>query len=276
MDRYMLSLFAAMGCALCSGTTAVLQKISADKEKNVGTLDVKLLLKLFKDIPYVIGIFLDLLGWVLTLIAVQYLPLFLVGAVVSSGIVITAFIERIFMHRRIKLKSLVSILVILFGLVLLALASSSEKAKSVSELTKYLILSMPIPIAIISYLMFHRKNQKTTVTLGVLSGMAFSGTAIVGRIFKFSHPFWHTIYSPLLLSIITSGILGLLLFSVALQRAKATVINASMSSSMTIIPAIIGISFFGDVARNDMWYMVITGISVALIGVTFLAFNQNS
>ena len=276
MDTYVLSLFAAIACALCNGTTAVLQKISADKHKNVNTLDARLMWRLFQDKPYITGVLLDLLGWVFTLIAVQYLPLFLVGAIIASGIIVTALIEQLFLHQRISFKSYAAIIIILIGLVLLSLASSSEKSKPISDLTKYIILSIPIPIAVISYVLARRKNYQVTILLGILSGIAFSGTSIVGRIFRFSHPIWHTIYSPLILSILASGVLGLLLFSIALQRAKATIINATMSTSQTIVPAIIGIAFFGDLARNGMWYLVIVGTIVALMGATILATNQSS
>ncbi|HUC95747.1 MAG TPA: hypothetical protein VMR76_02180 [Candidatus Saccharimonadia bacterium] len=276
MSTYAFALLAAFASALCNGTTAVLQKVSADKEKSVSTLDVRLLFRLFQDKPYSIGILLDLLGWVFTLIAVHYLPLFLVAAVIASGVIVTALIERLFRHQKIRFRSYMAILIIVVGLVLLAVASSSQKVRPISDVVRYSILLVPIPIAILGYVLARSKRYKVTIVLGILSGVAFSGTSIVGRIFKFSKPLWHTVYSPLVFSIIASGILGLLLFSIALQRAKATVINASMLTSQTILPATIGIIFFGDVARNGMWYLVVVGILLALIGVTFLALGQET
>ncbi|HEY5267577.1 MAG TPA: hypothetical protein VII94_00380 [Candidatus Saccharimonadales bacterium] len=276
MSNYLLPIFAAFACAICNGSAVVLQKVSADKEKNTNGLEVRLLWRLFQDKPYILGIFIDFLGWVFTLIAVQYLPLFLVGSIIASGIVVAAFIERFFRHQRIKFKSYLAIIAILIGLVLLAIASSSQRAKPISDTIKYSIILIPVPVAIIAYVLARRRKYITTVVLGILSGIAFSGTTTIGRIFRFSQPIWHTIYSPLLLSIIVSGILGLLLFSTALQHAKATVINATSLTSQTIIAAIIGIVFFGDTARNGMWYLVIIGILVALVGVTVLSLSEDN
>jgi len=276
MNSYLLPIFAAFACAICNGSAVVLQKISADKEKQTNGLEVRLLWRLFHDKPYILGIFLDFLGWIFTLIAVQYLPLFLVGSIIASGIVVAAFAERFFRHQRIKFRSYVAIITILIGLILLAIASSSQRAKPISDTIKYSILLIPVPVAIIAYALARRKKYIATVILGVLSGIAFSGTTTVGRIFRFSQPIWHTIYNPLLLSIIVSGILGLLLFSTALQHAKATVINATSLTTQTLIAAVIGIAFFGDTARNGMWYLVVIGILVAIVGVAVLSLGEDN
>jgi hypothetical protein len=94
MHHYLFPLLAAFGCSMCNGTAAVLQKISADKEKNVQSLDTGFLLRLAQDKPYIVGVLLDILGWLFTLYAVQNLPLFLVEAVIASNIIVTAFLER--------------------------------------------------------------------------------------------------------------------------------------------------------------------------------------
>lgn len=276
MSTYLLALLAAFACALCNGIAAVLQKVSADKEKTVESLDAKLLWRLIQDKPYIIGTSLDFIGWIFTLIAVQYLPLFLVESVIAFGIVVTALVERIFRHQAISLKSYVMIVIIVIGLILLALASTSQRAKPISDSVKYFLLIMPVPIALVSIFVAKNKAYIATISLAILSGLAFGGTSIVGRIFRFSHPLWQTIYSPVTLAIIVSGVLGILLFSVSLQRAKATIVNAAMTTSQTVVPAIIGIIFFGDAARNGMWYLVVLGTLLALLGVTFLSLGQGS
>ena len=274
MDTYAIAMTAAFACAICNGTAAVLQKISADKENNTNSLDVGLLWKLAQDKPYIIGLTLDLVGWVLTLIAVHYLPLFLVEAILAFALVVTALIERLFRHQHISIRSYMMIGVIVLGLVLLIIASSSQFAKPISDLVRYLIVFSPIPIVIASYFFAGSKKYLSAIILAVLSGIAFGGTSTAGRIFNFSKPYWNALYNPITLTIIISGILGLLLFSIALQRAKATTVNAAMTTSQVVVPTIIGVLFFGDSARNGMWYLVILGIILAIVGVTFLSLDQ--
>jgi drug/metabolite transporter (DMT)-like permease len=274
MHNYLFPLLAAFGCSMCNGTAAVLQKISADKEKNVQSLDTGFLLRLAQDKPYIVGVLLDILGWLFTLYAVQNLPLFLVEAVIASNIIVTAFLERFIGHRVIASRSYIAIFFIVVGLVMLAIASAPEKASPISATVKWVILLNPLLIGLGAYVLVRSKRYGASIGLAVLGGLAFGGTSVIGRIFKLSHPVWHTLYSPLVFGLIASGTLGILLFSIALQRAHATVINATMTASQTLIPAIVGIAFLGDEARNGLWYLVILGTALSLGGVVALALGS--
>ncbi len=274
MPNAFIPMLAAFACALCNGTAAVLQKISADKEKSVTSLDARLLWRLFQNAPYVSGIGLDVLGWMLTLYAVHYLPLFLVEAIIATNIVVTAFIERLFRHQQISRRSYFAIITIVVGLILVAIASSAGRSEPISSVVRWLIIFSPVPLGIAGYILARLKSYQSTVVLAVLGGLAFGGTSVIGRIFSFSQPLSHTIYSPLIYSLLASGVLGILLFSTALQRAQATVMNASMTASQTLIPAVVGIAFLGDVARSGLWYLVVLGSSLTLGGVTMLAFSS--
>lgn len=271
MHNYLAPILAAFACAICNGSAAVLQKISADKEKTVRSLDARLLWRLFQDKPYIGGITLDILGWLFTLYAVHYLPLFLVEAVIAANIAVTALIEKFFRHQIIRFRSYLAISIIILGLVLVAVASSPEKAKPISNILRLLIILTPIPIGIGGYILAQSKSYRSSIGLAILGGLAFGGTSVVGRIFNFSHPLWHTIYSPLVLALVACGGLGILLFSTALQRAQATIMNATMTASQTLIPAAVGIAFLGDDAHKGMWYLVVLGGTLTLGGVAFLA-----
>ena len=60
MHNLLLPVLAAAACALCNGTAAFLQKVSAYKDQNADSLDVRLLWQLFQDKPYALGVGLDL------------------------------------------------------------------------------------------------------------------------------------------------------------------------------------------------------------------------
>lgn len=261
---------AAFGCAACNGAAAVLQKIGADKEQNAAGLDVRLQARLFRNGPYMIGVMLDLIGWGLTLYAVQYLPLFFVQSIIAASILMTAMIERFFRGQVIAWRSYQAIGLIVAGLVLLAFAAAPERAEPVSNTVRWLIVLVPVPVGLAGYVLARRERFVATIGLGVLSGIAFGGTSAVGRIFSPSQPLWHTAYSPLVLSLIATGGLGIMLFSIALQRAQATVVNATMTAAQTIVPALIGIAFLGDEARHGMWFAAAAGVALALAGVSLL------
>lgn len=271
MTTSSLALISAVGCALCNGTAAVLQKIGADKERNVKSLDAGLLLRLAQSGPYLLGVFLDILGWVFTLYAVQYLPLFLVEAVIASSIVVTAVIDSLFLHRRLSRQAYMAIGLIVGGLIILAQATEPDKAAAISNLLRWMLVLLPLPIAGIGFLLARRKGRVASVGLMIVSGLAFGTTSVIGRIFKPSVPVWHTIYSPLIFGLLASGFLGILLFSIALQRAEVTITNAVMTASQTLIPAAIGVLFLGDEARQGLWYLAVIGTVLSLGGIGYLA-----
>lgn len=262
-----LPLLAALVCALCNGGAAVLQKTSADREEVASSLDAGLLWRLFKYKAYFLGSVLDILGWVLTLYAVHYLPLFLVEAVIAANVAVTALIERLFYARKMPVRAYLAIAVIIAGLVFIALSSSPGKAGSVSRSVLWVIVGSPLLIAGLGFLLARSRKYGTSIGLAVLGGLAFGDTSILGRIFSFSRPLWHTLYNPLVLAIIVSGILGILLFSMALQRTQATVVNATMTASQTLIPAIVGLGLLGDKIRQGMILWFIFGAIAALGGL---------
>ncbi|MDL2341479.1 MAG: hypothetical protein QFB87_00155 [Patescibacteria group bacterium] len=270
MHLYILPLIAALLCAVCNGSAAVLQKISADKEKNVQSLDAGLLWRLAQNKTYLAGIVLDILGWVFTLYAVHYLPLFLVEAIIAANIVFTALLERFVRHQALSRKAYTAISIILAGLVLIALASAPEKAHPISRFIELLILLSPLPIALAGLLLARSKRYIACIGLAALGGLSFGDTSIIGRIFSPSIPLWHTLYSPQVFALIASGTLGVLLFSIALQRAQATIVNATMSASQTLIPALVGIVFLGDRARGGLWYLIFVGGALAFSGLFIL------
>ena len=123
---FWIAITAAIGCAFCNGIAAVLQKISADKEAQATTLQASLFFKLLQDWPYLIGIALDGMAWVLTLIAVHSLPLFVVQPIVAFGVVVTALVERFAFKRKLSVQSIAAIGVTVLGLLLLATAAAPE------------------------------------------------------------------------------------------------------------------------------------------------------
>src|SRR6266571_1594145 len=104
-----IPLSAAVGCAVCNGVAAVLQKQGADKETRAVSLHVGLLFRLLKKWPYVFGVILDGLAWALTLVAVHSLPLFVVQPVIALSVVVTAIVERTVFGRRLGWKHIVYI-----------------------------------------------------------------------------------------------------------------------------------------------------------------------
>lgn len=267
---------AAFGCALCTGIGAVLQKVGVSKQLKVTTFDVRLLFRLARNMPYVLGVILSLVGWGLTLLAVHVLPLFVVQSVIASSIIVTAFIEHLIFQFPVSKREYVSIVVVLMGLVLLGLVAVPKTADSVSDLVRIPIIIGPLVIAVTATMLTQLKYRFTTVILAVLSGIAFGATAVIGRMLVYPHPFWRLITNPLTWSLAAYGLVGLLLFTIALQRALATKVNAVSIAAQTLFPALMGVLFFDDKARNGLWAIAGAGALLVVVGCVAIALTSQT
>lgn len=271
-----LAFGAAVGCAVCNAAAAILQKVSSNKVTTLKSYNVGIFLHLLKQLPYIAGILFDLLAGLLTLVAVKTLPLFVVQSVIASCVVMTAILEHVFLKRQLKLQTYIASIVVLIGLGCLALASHSEQTAIVSQLIKLLILLTPVMLIAIGAISIRYNNRLSAALLAILSGAAFGGVSVIGRLFVYPDPIWLVIKAPLFWAIIVYGILGMVFFTAALQRTLATAVNGVMTSAQTVIPIIIGITLLGDTARSGLWLVMWIGGLFVVGGCSFIAFNARA
>jgi hypothetical protein len=269
-----LAIGAAIGCAICNAVAAILQKVSSDKAHAIRGYNVGIFVQLFGQLPYVLGILLDLIAGICTLVAVNRLPLFIVQAVIACCVVLTAFLERIFLHRALRPQTYYATGVVLLGLICVAFAAHSEKAAVVGAMVRFVLAITPVILLLVGAVVVRMKRKIGAFVLAALSGCAFGGDSIIGRILIYPHPLWLLIRSPLLWSLIAYGALGIFFFTAALQRTLATIVNGLMTSTQTLIPLIIGITLLGDTARNGLWLPVWVGCVLVTGGCVYIAYTD--
>jgi multidrug transporter EmrE-like cation transporter len=265
---------AAIGCAIFNGGAAILEKIGAGQEDRSSSIHLGLLWRLRGNVPYLFGIVLDLFAWVLTLLAVHTLPLFLVQPIIACSIIVTIMIERFLFNHHANFKFIFSLLVILAGITLLALVSTPEKAAVVSNAIRWSIISAPLILIAVGTLFSSVKKKFSTYALAAVSGLAFGGVSIAGRAIIFTHSYFHLLLNPLLWATIVYGLIGILFFTTALQKASATAVNATMIACETLLPISIGLLFLGDRPKNNLWIVVAMGVILTLVGTIFIAINS--
>ena len=85
-----LALFAAAGITISYGLATVLQSVGAKSTAGSEGLDPGLMVRLLRSVPYLIGLALDGAGFLLTVVALQSLPLFVVEAFTAGALAVTA------------------------------------------------------------------------------------------------------------------------------------------------------------------------------------------
>ncbi len=271
-----LSILAAMVGAISSGVATVLQKISADRAAKAKSMDAGLIFKLLKDWPYLTGIILDLISWGLTLVAVHNLALFVVQPILAFTIVVTVLVESLVFHRRLSRRTLAALGIIVFGLALLGLSASAQTTSDYSSMLRLIVITAPIAMVGLGAYYSKQKNRFSTLILSIVSGFAFGGASISGRMIVLEGSYLHQLYNPLVWAMIAYGIIAILLLTISLQRQLASIVIAVLITSETISAIAFGLIYLGDRPRPGFWIVMIIGALIATSGSLSVALDNKS
>ena len=271
-----LSILAALIGAISSGVATVLQKISADRATKATTMDAGLLFRLLKDWPYLIGIILDLVCWVLTLVAVHNLALFIVQPILAFTVVATVLVESLVFHKRLSKRTIMALASIILGLVLLGITAVPETADIYNSTLKLAVILSPLLMIILGSIFARIANRASTIVLAGISGLAFGGASVAGRMIILTGSYWHMIIDPLFWAMIAYGIIAILMLTIALQRQLASVVVAVVITSETIASIVVGLLYLGDSPRHGLWLLMIVGAVVATTGSLIVALSKPS
>jgi drug/metabolite transporter (DMT)-like permease len=266
-----LALAAAVGSAICYGIGSVLEQIGARRAAAATSIDPRLFLRLGRELPYVAGLGLDAMGWGLSLLALRTLPLFLVQSAVASSIAVTAVVAWLVLDTRLGRRQAGAIAVIVVGLVLLAVAAAPDSGAPVGAAFRSAMLLGVLAVGVAGAWLARAAVSRGAVGLAVVSGLAFSGTAVCARILPIPHGMVGLVHEPLAWALVGYGVLGVLLFSIALQRGSVTVTNAVLFAVETVVPTVVGVVLLGDQARSGRWPLMAVGVTAAVAGAVCLA-----
>jgi drug/metabolite transporter (DMT)-like permease len=262
--NYYLALAAAVGCAVCNGSAVILEKIGVNEEKKT--------VKLLENLPYMLGIVLDIIGWLLTLIAVRTLPLFLVQSIIAANIVIAALLDQLILRRRLPKYGYRLIFLILAGLIVLAFtAAPTTTVIAITPLIEWASALGLLLLGGIAVLLVRRPARTTAIALAVIAGIAFGAISIVGRLLITNVAFWQLFHSPLMWILIAYSGLGMLCLTLGLRHATATTVNAVSVTFQTVAPTVIGLALLGDSVRTGSWWLTAVALLLTLIASLTLA-----
>ena len=266
-----LGLLCAVISSICYGTASVLQAVGARRTATAENLDPRLMFRLLGQLPYLIGVSLDLLGFVISVIALQlHQPLFVVQAIVAGNVGVTAGIVA-FLGTRLRRAEWLAISGLLIGLVLLALSAGDEHTVLLSNGWYWLMLAAAAPVGLLGWAGLQLRGTAAAVVLGTTAGLGFSITAIASRALVIPDQWWRLIYSPALWAIAAGGGIAMLIFGIALQRVPVTTVMAFVVITETIVPSAVGLAWLGDAVRSGFVGVAVVGVVLALLGCALLA-----
>jgi hypothetical protein len=107
--------------------------------------------------------------------------------------------------------------------------------------------------------------------LGLLAGLMYGAGGIGARVLRTPSTPWRIVLDPALWTIVAAGLLGLLLYAMAVQRGPVTVATAAVTVAETVMPAAVGLTFLGDSLGRGQAVVAVTGFVFAVAGTVTLA-----
>jgi drug/metabolite transporter (DMT)-like permease len=265
-----LAWIAAFATALCFGVSAIFEDHAAKQPQLGNEPGRSSLLLVVTRVPYLLGMVLSLVGWGLSLLALQRLPLFAVQAIAASSIGVVVIIHRVLSGEPVPRRQLILLLALGVGLVLLAVSAKPGEPGPVSTTFDIGIWIGVAVVAALGLAATRLAGDQASSVLGAISGLAYGGTALCARALETDHTLRSLLVNSLTFALVPFAILGVSTFAAALQRGSVTVAAATQHAAMTVVPSAIGLLFLGDHARAGLAVVAWIGFIVTVGSVLLL------
>lgn len=264
-----LSLVCALGAALLYGAGTVLQAIGLRRAADADA--VTPWSRLWAARLYVVGLGLDGLGFLASIVALRDLPLFVVESVIASSVGVTAVLAVIFLGVRLTRTEVVALAAVAAGLVLLAISGAEGPGMALQPWSAWLLLGLVAPVLALGALASRLGDSFGPPLLAVTAGLGFAGVGVAARVVTLPQELWRLLLDPVPWALAIYAAIALVAFGLALQRGSVTTATAITFAVETVTPAIVGLACLSDRVRPGMETAAVLGFCLSLGGSILLA-----
>ena len=262
-----LSWMAAVVACLGYGAGSVLQAVGA--RRTAGVVGLSGFALIVQQLPYLVGLGADGVAFLANVVALQQLPLFLVQAVLTASVGVTAVIAA-FRGERLTRKDWISLAVLGTGLVLLSLTAVSGRAVGISRPAQWSVLASVVVPVVVGAIGLRLRGRRSSMTLATAAGLSWTAVAIASRGLNIDGFDLGLLTSPLLWTIAAQGVLGAVWFALALQRGSVTAVTAVTFVLELVIPSAFGLWLFKDTVGAGQAPVAVAGFGLAVGGTIAL------
>lgn len=257
---------AAILSAVCYGLATALQARGA----RAATGDAGLLLGVLRQWVFLLGVLLDIAGFVVQLIALRYLPLFVVQAAQAGNLAVTALACVPILGVRLARAQWAAVVAVCAGLALLGASGGAEGTAGAGLTTRFVLLGAALVLGAVALLAARLGPPSGPVVQGAVAGLGFGLTALAVRAVPTLAP-GDLIRDPAAYAVAVSGICAFLSFAAGLQRGSVTMVAALVIVGETALPAVIGIALWHDRTRPGWALAAVAGFLLAVAGALALS-----
>jgi len=263
----LLAVACALGAMTVFGMAAVLQGVATSRAVDVAVLDPRLLLHLARQPVFLLALALNGLGFLLHVAALQTLPLFLVQAVISGSVAVTAVLSVRVLRVSLGRAQWLAVGLVVLGLGLLAMTAEASEVLPPGAGSPLVLLGVVAAVALAAAGVRSAPGPAAPVLLGLLAGAGFGVVAVCARLLPDLGPGLLT--EPLAYVLLVAGAVAYLVYSAAMQRGSVTTATAAMVVTQTVLPAVAGL-LLGDEVRAGLLPLAVAGFVLALAGAVGL------
>lgn len=247
------ALAAAVAGALGYGVASVLQAIAAARAQGPALL---------RHPAYLVGLAVDGLAWLASLIAVRQLPLFAVQSILAGSIAVTVVLASVFLGTRLGVKQWIAVTCVLIGLVGVAAASGHQSANATP--TNFPIFAMiGLGALVVFSLLIYRMHAPAS--MAVLAGVAFSGAALCARSFEGAGDWRDLLSQPVAWAVLGFGLVGMVTYARSLEGGAVGTVTSILWVVEVVVAGAVGVFALGDTVRQG-WLGIAAASVILAVG----------
>ena len=261
---------AAILSAVCYGVATALQALGARRAPAAGRPDARSLAAVLRQWPFLAGILLDFCGFAAQLVALRYLPLFVVQAAQAGNLAVTALACVPILGIRLEARQWAGVLAVTSGLALLGASSGTEGVNGAGLITRFALLAAALALGAGAIVAARLGPPRGPIIQGAVAGLGFGLTAMCVRGIPDVSP-TALVGDPAAYAAAVSGACAFLSFAAGLQRGAVTTVTALVVIGETAVPAVAGILIWHDRTRPGWVPAAVLGFALAVAGALILA-----
>ena len=268
-----IGLLFALGAAVATGVASVLQALAARKAPASDGGSVS---RLVVSPLYLSGMSFDALGFGCLVIALHWLPVFLVQCASASSVGVTAIIGRRVLGTVLGRQQLTALAGLGAGLILLAAGAKAETATGIARSAQWWFVIGVLPVIVIGVIVMQRAGDRAGGLLAAISGLVFADTGVSSRVLSDARSVHDVVIAPATYALVISGIAGTAFFAAALQRTVVTTATAALFGVDTLAASAVGLLALGDTTRHGFVVPSSVGFVLTLACALLLALAESS
>ena len=274
----LVSLIAAVLAALCYGVASVMQAIAVREASNrsqaqasAGGLDAGLVPRMLHQWRFVASMFIDLLGFIAQLVALQRLPLFAVQAMVAANLAVIAVLASVLMRATLSAREWLAVIGVVAGVGLLGSSAGAEGATTAGGAFKIALIAATGALGVAGMIAARvLRDPARTLVLGSVAGFGFGAVGIAARVLNGFAPLT-LLRDPAAYAVAAAGIVSFVFYATALEGGSVTVATSAVVLAETLPPALVGVLFLGDTTRPGLTPVAAAGFLLAVASAVTLA-----